>query len=102
MNKDGDNDSARTVFLRVLTTTTETERVARLRSELEKRFRGAELRFSELEPYWKIEGWGEMNVTVDTARLLNEIQNQLACKWESDTASAEFLLPDVGFLWVGE
>ncbi len=90
------------MFLRVLTTTTDPERVAQVRAELEKRFRGAELRFSEFEPYWKIAGWGELNVTVETARPLNDIQNQLARNWESDTATAEFLLPDVGFLWVSE
>lgn len=92
----------RTVFLRILTTTTDTARVTQVREELKKRFRGTELTFSDFGPYWKLEGWGELTVTMATARPLESIQNRLARKWESDTASAEILLPDVGFLWVSE
>ena len=92
----------RRVFLRVLTTTTAPEAAAQIREKLERMFRGAELNFSDFEPYWKIEGWGELNVTADTAQPLESIQNRLARKWESDTASSEIMVPDVGFLWVGE
>ncbi len=92
----------RKVFLRVLTTTTDAERAAQIQEKLKKRFRKAELMFSPLEDYWKFEGWGGMNVTMDTARPLEDIQNKLAHKWVSDTASAEITLPGVGFLWVGE
>lgn len=92
----------RTVHLRVLTTTTDAERTAKVRAELEKRFRGAELKFSELGSYWKIEGWGELNVTAQTAQPLDSIQKRLADRWESDTANDGIRLPDVGFLWLHE
>lgn len=92
----------RNVFIRVLTTTVDPKAVAQVRAELEKRFRGAALKFSDCEPYWKCDGWGELSVTMDTAQPLESIQNRLARKWGSDTASAEITLPNVGFLWVGE
>lgn len=92
----------RKVYLRVLTTTTDAERVAQVRSKLEKRFCGAELTFSDLGPYWKCDGWGELSVTMDTAQPLDSIQKRLADRWESDTANDGICLPDVGFLWVCE
>ena len=93
---------ARTVFLRILTTTTDPEAVARVRELLKQKLRGAEVFCERFEPYWKIEGWGEINLTIDSTRPLKDIQYRLAAKWESDTASADFFLPDVGFLWVSE
>ena len=93
----------RPVHLRVLTTTLDPERIRVVRSELDRKLRGAQVICEEAcKPYWKSEGWGELNITLDTARPLQDIQNQLARNWDSDTASADFLLPDVGFLWVGE
>lgn len=94
--------AVRTVYLRILTTTTDPQRTAQVWAELEKRFRGAELSFSELEPYWKHEGWGELNMTAQTAQSLDSIQKRLADRWESDTANDGIRLPDVGFLWVSE
>lgn len=94
--------AVRKVFLRVLTTTTDPKTAAQIRAELEKRFRGAALKFSDCEPYWKCDGWGELSVTMDTAQPLESIQNRLARKWGSDTASADIRLPGVGFLWIGE
>ena len=97
---------ARTVFLRVLTTTTDPEAVARVRELLKQKLRGAEVFCEHFEPYWKTEGWGEMNLTIASTRPLKDIQYRLASKWESDTASgqihSEIFLPDVGFLWVSE
>lgn len=92
----------RSVFLHIYTTTTDPGRVAQVRAELEKKLRGAVVNFHPYKAYRKIEGWGKFAVNTDTARPLNDIQNQLARKWESDTASSEILLPDVGFLWVSE
>lgn len=94
----------RKVCLRVLTTTTDPERVQTVRELLLRKLRGAKLLHESFEPYWKIEGWGELNLTVDSTRPLKDIQYRLASKWESNTASpqihAEIFLPDVGFLWV--
>lgn len=92
----------RPVFLRVLSTTTDSGRTEAVQEILKEKFRGAEPEISRLEPYWKIEGWGEFCATLHTARPLDDIQNRLALTWESDTASGGFLLPDVGFLWVSE
>lgn len=96
----------RRIHLRVLTTTTDPERVRIVREQLRKKLRGTELTLRSFEPYWKTEGWGEMNLTFDSARPLKDIQYRLASKWEGDTASpeirSEIFLPDVGFLWVGE
>lgn len=92
----------RQVFLRILTTTTDSDRVAQLREKLCRKFRGAELTIQPLEPYWKIEGWGELSATLETARPLHDLQKQLSDRWEGDTASDGFRLPDVGFLWIGE
>lgn len=96
----------RRVHLRILTTTTDPERVRVIREKLKKKLRGTELTLHSFEPYWKIEGWGELCMTFDSARPLKDIQYRLASKWECDTASpeirAEIFLPDVGFLWVGE
>lgn len=92
----------RKVFLRILTTTTAPETEAKIREELTPKLRGTEPEFGPFTPYWKFEGWGEMNVTLTSAQPLEDIQSRLAGCWESDTASTQIHLPDVGFLWVGE
>ena len=96
----------RRCFLRVLTTTTDPERVRRVREELGRRLRGAQIIHESCQPYWKLDGWCEVNLTIDSARPLKDIQSRLASKWESDTASpqihTEIFLPDVEFLWVSE
>ena len=97
---------SRTVWLRVLITTTEEDRIRVVREELDRKLRGAQVLRESCQPYWKAEGWSELNLTIDSARPLKEIQYRLAGKWEGDTASpqihAEIFLPDVGFLWVHE
>lgn len=97
---------SRTVWLRVLITTTEEDRIRVVREELDRKLRGAQVIRESCQPYRKIEGWSELNLTIDSARPLKEIQYRLAGKWEADTASpqihAEIFLPDVGFLWVHE
>ena len=96
----------RPVYLRILTTTMESERVQKIREKLARKLRGARVLREHFEPYWKIEGWGEMSLAVDSIHPLKDIQYRLASKWESDSASvknqAEIFLPDVGFLWVHE
>ena len=92
----------RFVYLRILTTTTDPERVTRVREALINQFEDANLAFLPFEPYWKIRGWGKLDVTLSTSKPLNSIQNRLAEHWESDTASDGIRLPDVGFLWVHE
>lgn len=92
----------RPVHLRVLTTriTPGTERT--VRKALEQRLWDADLTFSEFVPYWKIEGWGELNVTAETSKSLETIRKRLADRWESNCASDQIRLPYVGFLWVTE
>lgn len=92
----------RKVFLRVLTTTTDPKAVANVEEVLTRKLRGTEPEFGPLAPYWKFEGWGELTVTLTTAQPLEDIQRRLADHWESDTASTQIHLPDVGFLWTGE
>lgn len=93
---------SRRVWLRILTTTMDEERIRLVRDELNRRLRGAQVLYESCQPYWKTEGWGELNLTIESARPLKDIQYRLAGKWESDTAAEEILLPDVGFLWVSE
>ncbi|MBQ2920714.1 MAG: DUF3885 domain-containing protein [Oscillospiraceae bacterium] len=92
----------RPVFLRILTTTTDPERIRVVRDKLDRKLRGAQVLRESCQPYWKLDGWGELSLTIESARPLDDIRSRLAGKWESDTASSEFLLPDVGFLWVSE
>lgn len=92
----------RPVFLRILTTTTDPERIRVVRDKLDRKLRGAQVLQESCQPYWKLDGWGELSLTIESARPLDDIRSRLAGKWESDTASSEFLLPDVGFLWVSE
>ena len=92
----------RPVFLRILTTTTDPERIRVVRDALDRKLRGAQVLRESCQPYWKLDGWGELSLTIESARPLDDIRSRLAGKWESDTASSEFLLPDVGFLWVSE
>ena len=92
----------RPVFLRILTTTTDPERIRVVRDKLDRKLRRAQVLQESCQPYWKLDGWGELNLTIESARPLDDIRSRLAGKWESDTASSEFLLPDVGFLWVSE
>lgn len=92
----------RPVYLRILTTTTDPKTEAAVREALREILRGTEPEFGPFEPYWKREGWGELNVTLITAQPPEDIRRRLAGKWASDTASGEILLPDVGFLWVRE
>ena len=92
----------RTVHIRVLTTGVAPKTEKRLRDTLRQMFPDARMTDSGLTAYWKYEGWGELNVTMETARPLEKIKKRLARKWESDTASEEILLPQVGFLWVHE
>ena len=92
----------RPVYLRVLTTTLEEKRLAQLRRLLSQKLWGMPLEFEPPVPYWKQEGWGELCLKTETALPLEKLRKSLARKWESDTASGDFLLPDVGFLWVHE
>lgn len=93
---------ARPVYLRILTTNMAPRTEKALRSALEQRLWGAELTFSEFVPYWKNEGWGELNVIAETPKSLISLQKRLADRWESGCASEGIRLPDVGFLWVRE
>ena len=92
----------RPVYLRVLTTTLEEKRLVQLRRLLSQKLWGMTLEFEPPVPYWKQEGWGELCLKTETALPLEKLRKSLARKWEADTASGDFLLPDVGFLWVHE
>ena len=93
---------SRPVHLRVLTTNMSPRTEKALRQSLEQIFYNASLTFSDLVPYWKIEGWGELNVTVETPRSLESICKRFADRWESGCASEGIRLPDVGFMWIDE
>ncbi len=93
---------SRRVYLRVLTTGMAGKTEKRLRDTLKQMFPDAEMTDSGLGAYWKNEGWGELNVTMETAQPLEKIQKRLADHWESDTASEGIRLQDVRFLWVRE
>lgn len=92
----------RLLHLRILTTTTAPGTEQKLRTALEQRFQEASLTCSELTPYWKIEGWGELNVTMETALTTGTIRRRLADRWDSDTATEGIRLPNAGFLWLTE
>ncbi len=92
----------RTVHIRVLTTGVAPKTEKRLRDTLRQMFPDARMTDSGLTAYWKYEGWGELNVTMETAQPLEKIKKRLADRWESDTASEGIRLQDVGFLWVRE
>ena len=92
----------RRVYLRILTKDDSPEVGERIRKSVEELLTGETVTFSELAPYWKIKGWGELSVTLDTARNLRDIRKIFSDHWESGTASADIRLPDVGFLWIGE
>ena len=101
----GDMDKkwkTRPVYLRILTRdlTPGTERS--LRIALEQIFAGSELTVSEFAPYWKNEGWGELNVCAQTPKSLEYLHKRLADRWEAECASENIRLPNVGFLWVHE
>ena len=92
----------RPVYLRLLTTNRVEKTEKRLRDTLRQMFPDAAMTDSDLTPYWKNEDWGELNVTLETARSLEKIQKRLAEQWESDTAVEGIRLQNVGFLWVHE
>ena len=92
----------RTVHIRVLTTVVAPKTEKRLRDTLRQMFPDARMTDSGLTAYWKYEGWGELNVTMETAQPLEKIKKRLADRWESDTATEGIRLQDVGFLWVRE
>lgn len=101
----GDMDKkwkTRPVYLRILTRDLTPGTEKSLRLTLEQIFGRTELTFSELVPYWKTEGWGELNVCAQTPKSLEYLHKRLADHWEGDCASENIRLPNVEFLWVHE
>ena len=93
----------RPVYFRILTTNLAPRTEKAVRQALEQILCGAEsLTFSEFVPYWKIDGWGELNVCAETPKSLESIRRRLADHWESEVATRGIRLPDVVFLWVSE
>ena len=92
----------RTVYLRILTRDLTHGTEKSLRIALEQIFAGSELTVSEFAPYWKNEGWGELNVCAQTPKSLEYLHKRLADHWEGDCASENIRMPNVGFLWVHE
>lgn len=92
----------RPVYLRILTTSTAPRTDKYLRLILQQKLWDASLTFSALLPYWKFDGWGELNVTAETPKSLESIQSRLASHWESNCSSEGIRLPDVGFISVSE
>ena len=92
----------RRLRLRILTATTAPGTEEKLRTALEQRLQDAVLTCSALEPYWKNEGWGEMNVTMETSLTTGTIRRRLASRWEADTAAEGIRLPNAAFLWLTE
>ena len=91
-----------TIYIRILTTDTAPETEKRVKDAVRNLLTGEEITFSKLGPYWKIEGWGELNCTLRTARNLADIQTRFAGHWDSNTASTGIRLPGVGFLWISK
>ena len=92
----------RPVYLRILTRDLTPGTEKSLRIALEQIFAGSELTVSEFAPYWKNEGWGELNVCAQTPKSLEYLHKRLADHWEGDCASENIRLPNVEFLWVHE
>lgn len=63
-----------------------------------------EFAFSDIKPYWKVEGWGELSCEF----FINEeqftyLKNQLASNWISDCADRKYsklISPKIEFLWL--
>ena len=101
----GDMDKkwkVRPVYLRILTRDLAPGTEKSLRIALEQIFAGSELTVSEFAPYWKNEGWGELNVCAQTPKSLEYLHKRLADHWEGDCASENIRLSNVEFLWVHE
>lgn len=101
----GDMDKkwkVRPVYLRILTHDLSPRTEKSLRIALEQIFAGSELTISEFVPYWKNEGWGELNVCAQTPKSLEYLRKRLADRWEGDCASENIRLPNAAFLWLHE
>ena len=92
----------RPVHLRILTGNMEPRTEKHIRQALEQIFCENRPAFSDFAPYWKFEGWGELNVTVETTRSLASIRKRFADRWESGCAREGIRLPNVEFLWIDE
>jgi len=63
------------------------------------------LQFHCFEPYWKIEGYGELNITFSGhyLDLINRIKTILSSQWENevtDSGWAKLFSEDVAFMWL--
>jgi len=63
------------------------------------------LQFHSFKPYWKIEGYGELNITFSAhyLNLIKRIKIILSSHWESevtDSRWAKLFSEDVTFMWI--
>ena len=66
----------------------------------------SDLSFSDFEPYYKMDGYGEMNCTFFVGKKsLSLVQSQIADDWQSGTADirrSRIYCPYVSFIWMTE
>jgi len=63
------------------------------------------LQFHDFEPYWKIDGYGELNITfsADYLQLVEQIKTRLSNQWEKDVTDsrrAKIFCEDIHFIWL--
>jgi len=94
----------KTIHLRVITFDTHcSARIKVAFSELLARFQCVNIRFSDLEPYYKFDGYGELNIdfSVDDEQI-EHIKVLLSNHWEmevTDSRWATIFCEDISFIW---
>ena len=56
-----------------------------------------------LKPYWKVDGYGEMLVELNTVVPLEKLKNLLGSGWNDDTIDARrgtIYCDDIAFIWI--
>ena len=62
-----------------------------------------DISFQRFIPYWKTEGFGELNCQFSSDNSLEIIQSLFATHWDSNTADSRWSnirLPHASFLWI--
>ena len=56
-----------------------------------------------LKPYWKVDGYGEMLVEINTVVSLEKLKNILGSGWDDDTIDEQrgtIYCDDIAFIWI--
>jgi len=64
-----------------------------------------DIQFHDWKPYWKIDGFGELDITfsVDYGKYKDHIQTALSSRWEDDVTDskwAKIFCEDISFMWL--